>query len=104
MIRKNYSINITENNGCFNVPHRFILSCNVEPYIIKAIHLRGFKHYPFNGCEIVVDNKIKIIVGLKEIKNLDETLAKATDILDQLLDISVFELNVAKELIKNEIH
>ena len=100
MIKTNYSIGVTQDSGCFNVPHKFILSCQFKHHVIKAIQLRGFQKYPFNGCEINVhDFNVQIIIGLKRIEKLDEVLAKATDILGQLVDISDFELNVAKALL-----
>jgi len=102
-IKRNYSIKVTKDSGCFNVPHKFRLCVSEPTEVIKAIQLKGFERYTRNHWEILItENKIIIELGCKTIENLDEKLSIAREILEELLNLTTFEINVAKGLIKNE--
>ena len=101
MINYNFSIEITKANRCYTSPHDFIISCNEPEEIIKAIKLKEYPRY-VNRWEVRIGTDITLIKGIKRIENLNEHLQEGREILKDLLNLSNFEINVAKELIEKE--
>ncbi len=99
-IKRDYSIEITSETGCFNNPHYFSLKVKEPKEVIKAILLKGYEQYSNNWEISIYDNKIELRLGIKKIEKVDEIINSALLILDKLLDITTFEINIAKELLE----
>jgi len=106
-IKKDFSIEITKNTGCFNNPHYFILKCKEPKEVIKAIQLKfslNYWCYEKDNWKIDIDNNyLRLEKGIKTIDNIDSLMLRAKNIMNKYLDITSFEINVAMELLKNGI-